>query len=104
MNRNYDCVLTVALPARLEEDFIDLALAHPEWVDGFSLAHQEGFGGGASLISPMERVRGRARRAVLTVLMESRHVEPLLQELRTAFPTPEILWWTMPVTAFGRFA
>jgi hypothetical protein len=104
MNRHYDCVLTLALPASLEEEVLDHLLAHPEWVDGFSIAHQEGFGSGASLVSAMERVRGRARRSVLTVLMETAHVEPLLQGLRQAFPTPDILWWSMPVTASGRFA
>jgi hypothetical protein len=104
MNRHVDCLFTVTLPARLEEEFIDLLLARPEWVDGFSLTHPEGFGGGTRLASAMERVRGRARRATVTVAMDARHVEPLLQELRAAFPTPEIAWWTMPVSAFGRFA
>lgn len=102
--RQYDCVLNLALPSGLQEEVLDHLLAHPEWVDGFSLGQQEGFGSGADLVTAMERVRGRARRSVVTVLMQRQHVEPLLQELRAAFPTPDIFWWSTPLHDFGRLA
>lgn len=102
--RQYDCVLNLALPSGLEEEVLDHLLAHPEWVDGFSLAQQEGFGSGANLVSSMEKVRGRARRSVVTVLMERRDVEPLLQGLRAAFPTPDVFWWSTALHDFGRLA
>jgi hypothetical protein len=104
MSRAYDCMLTLALPAALEEELLDYLLAHPEWTDGFSVAHEEGFGKGATLVSTMEKVRGRARRCVVTVLMERQCLDPLLQGLQREFPTPEICWWTVPLTGFGRFA
>ena len=42
----YDCVLTLALPQALEEEVLDVLLAHPEWVDGFSVVQAEGHGRG----------------------------------------------------------
>jgi hypothetical protein len=41
---------------------------------------------------------------VVTVLMERRHVEPLLQGLRAAFPTPDVFWWSTALHDFGRLA
>ena len=60
----YDCVLTLALPQALEEEALDLLLAHPEWVDGFSVAQVEGLGRLVQLPSVMEQIRGRAAHTI----------------------------------------
>jgi len=98
----YDCLLTIALPADLEEEVLDHLGGHPEWVSGYSIVHAEGVGSGAKLHSPMEQVRGRARRRLIHVLMHGGHVAPLIESLRAAFRTPEVAWWTAPLTGFGR--
>lgn len=100
----YDCLLTLALPADLEEEVLDHLSDHPEWVSGFSVVHAEGLGTGARLRSTIEQVRGRSRRRLVNVLIRREHVEPLLGSLRASFTTPEMAWWTVAVTGFGRFA
>lgn len=100
----YDCLLNVAFAAELEEEFIDLLRSHPQLVSGFTLMPAEGFGSGARLHTAMEQVRGRARRRLLQVLLAHDRIEPLLAALRARLPSEEILWWTVPVSGFGRFA
>ena len=100
----YDCVLTLALPADLEEEVLDHLAAHPEWVSGFSVVHAEGVGKGAHLRSTMEQVRGRSRRRLVQLLMQGEHVPALVDSLRVAFRSPEMAWWTAAITGFGRFA
>lgn len=100
----YDCVLTLALPAALEEEVLEHLQAHPEWVRGFSVVAAEGFGAGAPLESALEQVRGRARRRLVTLLLDAGKVEPLLASLRNDFRSPHMAYWVTPLIAFGRFA
>ena len=100
----YDCVFTLALPQALEEEALDLLLAHPEWVDGFSISLAEGHGRQVQLPSVMEQIRGRARRCLITVLMQHEHTADLLNALQAAFPHPQAAWWITPLTSFGRLA
>lgn len=98
----YGCLLTIVLPADLEEEMLDHLAGHPEWVEGYSILHAEGLGEGARLRSALEQVRGRARRRLIQVLLQDQHVPPLLESLGAAFRTAEVAWWTAPVTGFGR--
>lgn len=99
-----DCLLVVSCPAELEEELIDQLRGHPEWVSGFTSLAAEGFGAGTRLHSAMEQVRGRARRRLLQIVLDQRHTGALLEVLRTTTPSDEVAWWTLPLTAFGRFA
>lgn len=98
----YDSLLTIALPADLEEEMLDHLASRTEWVSGYSIVHAEGVGSGAHLRSTMEQVRGRARRRLIAVVMRSEHVAPLIESLRATFRTTEVAWWTAPLTGFGR--
>ena len=89
----YGCVLT-----------LDLLLAHPEWVDGFSVELAEGHGHQVRLPSVMEQIRGSARRCLVTVLMRQVDTAARLQALQQAFPHPQAAWWTTPLLGSGRFA
>ncbi len=104
MSDAYDCLLTLALPANLEEEVLDHLGEHPQWVKGVSIVHAEGVGSGARLRSSMEQVRGRARRRMVLLLMQQQDVPALIESLRSVFATPEIAWWTTAVSGFGRFA
>ena len=99
-----DCLLTLSLPAELEEELIDLLREQGEAVPGFTLLPAEGFGAGTRMHSAMEQVRGRSRRRLAQILMQQGNVMPVLEALRAKLPSDEIAWWTSPVTAFGRFA
>jgi hypothetical protein len=50
----------------------------------------------------MEKVRGRARLALVTVPMQAQQVEALIGSVRRQFPTPALSWWTVALTAYGR--
>lgn len=100
----HDCLLSLAFPAELEEEFIELLRESPDLAGGFTILPAEGFGTGAHLHSAMERVRGRARRRLLQVLLPQQQAELLLSALRRRIPSAEVAWWTSPVSAFGRFA
>jgi len=104
MNQPYDCLLMIALPADLEEEMLDVLRAQPQWVGGFSLMRAEGYGSGAPLRRSIERVRGRAERRLIQLLLERVHLEPLLETLQGSFNNTEIAWWTSPITGFGRFS
>jgi len=104
MDMHYDCQLNLALPVELEEELIDVLRGQEERVSGFSILPAEGFGVGARLVSAMEQVRGRSRRRVAQLLMRAEDVAPLIDTIRTALPSHEMVWWTVPVTGFGRFA
>jgi Protein of unknown function (DUF3240) len=99
----YDCLLTLAVPAELEEEVLDQLAAHPQWVSGFSVTSSEGVGRGAALRTTLEQVRGRSRRRLIQILMKSENAEALLESLKRSFVTPEMAWWTSPVQSFGRF-
>lgn len=104
MSESYDCVLTLAIPVTLEEEVLDHLQTCREWVSGFSVAREEGYGRGTGLHSSMEKVRGRARRRLVTVLLAQAHAEPLIASLRGQFRSPEMAYWMSPLLAFGRFA
>lgn len=98
----FNCVFHLALPNALEEEVLDLLLAHPEWVGGFTVVEAQGFGRHVQLPSVMEQIRGRARRSLVTVLMSEAHVEPLVRTLQAAFPHQQAAWWVTPLVRFGR--
>ncbi|MFO1504129.1 MAG: DUF3240 family protein [Steroidobacteraceae bacterium] len=104
MDAMHDCLLTLSCPAEVEEELIDLLREHPQWVSGFTSLTAEGFGSGTTLHSAMEQVRGRSRRRLLQVVLSQANVQPLLEALRSAIPSEEVAWWTVPVNGFGRFA
>jgi hypothetical protein len=103
-SQRYECILTLAIPARLEEAVFDHLHSHAEWVDGFSSVDAEGFGARVSLDTALEQVRGRASRRLVMMLMRRDDADKLLQSLRAAFRNPHMAYWITPITEFGRFA
>jgi hypothetical protein len=97
-----DCLLTLVAPASIEDALLEHLASYPEWAGGIMVAHQEGVGAGANLVSAMEKVRGRARLALVTMPMQAQQVDALIESVRRAFPTPALSWWTVPITAYGR--
>lgn len=104
MSESFDCQLTIALPAALEEELLDLLRAQDQWVSGFSILQAEGFGTGAQQLTTIEQVLGRSRRRLVQILMQREFVEPLRAAIAERFSTADMAWWLTPVLAFGRFA
>ena len=104
MSDRFDCQLTLALPAVLEEEVLDALRAQTQWVSGFTIVPGEGFGAGAQQLSTIEQVMGRARRRLVHILMRRDDVAPLCEVLARQFQAPDMAWWVTPIVDFGRFA
>jgi hypothetical protein len=99
-----DCLLTVALPRALEEEFLDLLRQHADLVPGFSVLQGHGLGADATLSTAMERVEGRARRVFVSMVLRQDQMPHLIAHLRAAFRSPEVFYWAVPVLECGRLA
>jgi len=98
------CRLTLVFPAALEDQVIDELLEHPEWVIGFTAWPVDGHREGLAYESAAERVRGRLRALRLDTVLARENADRLLPHLKATLPRADIVWWTEPVEASGRFA
>ena len=100
--KNYDAMLTLAIPIALAEDVLDFLLLHPIWASGFSIVDAEGMGQGASLLSNMEKVQGRSRRKLVLIVGRMDELQLLLTALGAEIRNPDVAYWIYPIAAFGR--
>jgi hypothetical protein len=100
--KNYDAMLTLAIPINLEQDVLDFLLLHPQWASGFSIVDAQGMGQGASLLSNMEKVQGRSRRKLVLIVGQQGDLQLLLEALGAEIRNPDVAYWITPITAFGR--
>lgn len=98
-----DCLLTLAVPKALEEEILDALLSLPTLAPRFTVVPGQGIGRHVELASTMEQVQGRARRVLVQVAMEQAQVQPLIDTLRAALPSPQVAYWVVPLLTFGRF-
>lgn len=98
----HDALLTLAIPVALEEDVLDFLLRHPGWAGGFSVVDAEGMGQGASLLSAMEKVQGRARRKLVLIAGAEAGLRLLVAALGRELRNRDVAWWIAPLIAFGR--
>lgn len=96
--------LTLAAPRQLEEDLVDQILAHPDWAAGFTLFRAEGHSQRAQTLTTQERVRGRADRISLQIVLEPGQAQALLAHLKRHLPKRDVAYWLTPVIEFGRLA
>lgn len=96
--------LTLAAPRSLEEALVDHLLAHPDWAGGFTLSYAEGHSQRAESLTVQERVRGRADRISIQIVLTPTQAQALLDHLKRHLPRPEVAYWLAPVIAFGRLA
>lgn len=99
---NYDVLLTLAIPITLEEDVLDFLLQQPQWASGFSVIDADGMGQGASLLSAMEKVQGRARRKLVLIAGVEADLRLLIAALGKELRNRDVAWWITPLNAFGR--
>lgn len=96
--------LTLTAPRHLEEELVEQLLAHPEWAAGFTLFQTEGHSTHTEALSATERVRGRAHRLTVQIVLEAEQAQALLAHLRHYLPKPDVAYWLAPVIEFGRLA
>ncbi len=96
--------LTLVAPRQIEDALLEVLYAHPEWAAGFTLIQAEGHSSRPESLTAHERVRGRAARFVVVVVLEEALADALLDHLKSAFPRADVAWWMNPVHRFGRLA
>ncbi len=99
---NYDVLLTLAIPVTLEEDVLNFLLQHPHWASGFSVVDADGMGQGASLLSAMEKVQGRARRKLVLIAGVDADLRLLIDALGEEIRNRDVAYWMTPISVFGR--
>ncbi len=102
--KHRDCLLTLVFPASLEETIVEHLLDHEEWAASFSAVRVEGHGHALSLRDPAEQVRGRSRRLMVQIAINGDDATRLVEHFRDTLPNPEIVYWRVPLSDYGRFS
>jgi Protein of unknown function (DUF3240) len=98
------CKLTLVYPPQAEDCVTELLLNSEPPLTGFTTWTAEGHGHDFGTASVRERVRGRVRRGVLTVVLPRSRLAGLLEDIRTRTPIANLAYWVEPVESFGRLA
>ena len=93
--------VTLDLSSALEERVIDWLLVRPD-VATFTSAIVNRYGADSRGFSTAEQVRGRQRRAELTIELPANAVEAWLADLASAFGAPDVGYRVTPVLLSGR--
>ncbi len=94
------CCLTLIFQKDVEEEIIDFMLEHSK--QGFHTSSIEGHGHDAELATLKEKVRGRAGKTRMDIVMEEHEANTLLADIKDALPGIHLAFWTSPVNTFGR--
>jgi hypothetical protein len=95
-------LLRLNIPPDLEEDIVDLLLANPQ-IKGYQSYPIRGHGR-VGAMSIAEQVAGRRNRVQFEIVLDSETLEATLQQLKVSFPTPDVIYWVLPVLRSGRLS
>ena len=98
-----DCCLTLIAPKALEENLLDLLLEHEALTGGFITSEVEGHGRNVTYQSMAEKVRGRAHRIEIKIIMQHADTQTLLEDIKQALPRANIVYYATPITDLGSF-
>jgi uncharacterized protein DUF3240 len=93
--------LTLVAGRELRQEFFDYLSEQTDLVTGFTASEAAGHGPTIRLHSAAERVKGRADRVLLQIILDEAGAERLIQRLRTAFAGAHLVYWTTQVGTFG---
>lgn len=96
-----DTLLTLIVPAALEETVSDLLLDAPDIAAGFTTSLASGHGAGLEFESGNERVRGQGRRVKFEIALNSNSLARLRGYLRAALPEANLYYWTLELRSCG---
>jgi hypothetical protein len=91
--------LNLSCPRALGEQLVEYLLDRLE--GGFTTLHGHGHGGDFSGASLAEKVRGHVDVLLVMAILPAADVAPLMAEIKTRFPSPQLVYWTEPVADFG---
>lgn len=94
-------LLTLVVPATLEENVADLLLEAPELAAGFTSSTASGHGAGLRFEAASERVRGRGRRVRFELALDCAAADALLARLRESLASANLYYWICPMLDCG---
>lgn len=98
---NQAVCLTLIAPRELREELFDYISEQTDLVTGFTASDAAGHGVRVRLRSAAERVKGHADEVVVRIVLQDNDSERLLERLRSSFAGTKLVYWVVPVTAFG---
>lgn len=96
------CCLTLVFQNAIEEEITDFMLAHQTAKKGFHTSRIDGHSHDAHLATMKEKVRGRAQKTRMDIVLGDTEAEGLLADFKAAFPDTRLTFWISPVNSFGR--
>jgi hypothetical protein len=86
---------------RLREELFDYLSEQRDLVSGFTASDGAGYGPTVRLYSTAEQVQGNADEVLVRIILERPDAAHLLARLNAAFAGTRLVYWIMPVIAFG---
>jgi hypothetical protein len=99
-----DTLLTLIVPASLEETVADLLLDAPSIAVGFTTSLANGHGSEVKLERGNERVRGQGRRVKFEIALRADSLAELRRYLSAALPDANLFFWTVELRSCGMLA
>lgn len=93
--------LTLVAGRELRQELFDYLSEQTDLVPGFTASDAAGHGPTIRLHSAAERVKGRADRVMVRIILEDQAAERLIERLRTAFTGTHLMHWATPIALFG---
>lgn len=94
-------LLSLTVPPRLEEAFIDWLLVVGSGC-GFTSFPVDGHSGRPAGMTLAEQVSGRKQNVRFEVCLPAAVIDALIEALHRDFPSAGIVYWTTPINGFGR--
>lgn len=98
-----NCLLTLVFPRSLEDQIIDFMLTREEQTSGFICGQVSGHGANAIYASAGEKVRGLAKQMRLTTIISEEGAHALIADLKDTLGQANIVYWLLPMLAYGSF-
>ncbi len=93
--------LTLVAARQLERELLDYLSSQADLAPGFTVSAATGHGTNAELYSMAERVKGRADRVIVRIILDEPAAGPLIDRLRQTFARTRLTYWTAEVLDFG---
>ncbi len=93
--------LTLVAGRELRDELFEYLSQQVDLVPGFTASEAAGHGISVHLPSAAERVKGRADRVLVRVVLDDGAAGQLIARLKDAFAGTQLVYWLTPVSDFG---
>ncbi|MGA7485725.1 MAG: DUF3240 family protein [Xanthobacteraceae bacterium] len=93
--------LTLVAGRELRQELFDYLGEQTDLMSGFTASEASGHGPTVRLHSAVERVKGRADRVLVRIILDDAAAGRLIERLARAFAGTHLVYWMTPVARFG---